>query len=103
MGAVAIRTHNAKEPEGLRGERGIVEATEFYRQNRVAMDAGAVAAWPERFNPDELSAVQHAMDLRLQDEAAFWAEYQNEPLPADEGDSSMLTADAVALAASLTR
>ena len=37
-------------------------------------------AWPERFNHDELSAIQHAMNLKLQDERAFWAEYQNEPL-----------------------
>lgn len=36
--------------------------------------------WPERFNHDELSAIQHAMNLKLQDEAAFFAEYQNEPL-----------------------
>ena len=37
-------------------------------------------AWPERFNHDELSAIQHAMNLKLQDERAFYAEYQNEPL-----------------------
>ena len=49
--------------------------------NREAMDAGAVVAWPERYNHDELSAIQHAMNLKLQDEAAFFAEYQNEPLP----------------------
>ena len=82
--------------ESLRNNRGIVEATEFYRQHRVEMDAGALVAWPERFNGDELSAIQHAMNLRLQDEAAFWAEYQNEPLPADEGDGEMLAAEAVA-------
>ena len=61
-------------------------ATEFYVANREAMDAGAVVAWPERFNHDELSAIQHAMNLKLQDEAAFFAEYQNEPLPEDSGD-----------------
>ncbi len=65
-------------------------------QHREAMDAGAVVAWPERHNEDELSAVQHAMNLKLQDEAAFWAEYQNEPLPEDEGDADMLSADDVA-------
>ena len=67
--------------EGLRNDRGIGEATEFYREHQAAMDAGAVVAWPERHNPDELSAIQHAMNLKLQDEAAFFAEYQNEPLP----------------------
>ncbi|HUU90078.1 MAG TPA: terminase gpA endonuclease subunit [Phycisphaerae bacterium] len=72
------------------------EATEFYRKHRGEMDAGAVVAWAERYNEDELSALQHAMNLRLQDEAAFFAEYQNEPLPEDEGDEEQLTADEVA-------
>ena len=72
------------------------EATEFYRKHRKEMDAGAVIAWPQRHNEDELSAIQHAMNLRLQDERAFWAEYQNEPLPQDEGDSDQLTAEAIA-------
>jgi hypothetical protein len=72
------------------------EATEFYRKNRAEMDAGAIIAWPQRHNKDELSAVQHAMNLRLQDERAFWAEYQNEPLPQVEGDCDQLSADAIA-------
>ncbi|MBN2133600.1 MAG: phage terminase large subunit family protein [Sedimentisphaerales bacterium] len=72
------------------------EATEFYRRHRKEMDAGAVIAWPQRHNEDELSAIQHAMNLKLQDEAAFFAEYQNEPLPEDEGDGDQLSADAVA-------
>ena len=38
------------------------------------MDAGAEIAWPERYNHDEASAIQHAMNLRLQDEAAFFAD-----------------------------
>ena len=72
------------------------EATEFYRKHRAEMDAGSEVAWPQRHHPDELSAIQHAMNLRLQDEAAFFAEYQNEPLPEDEGDPDMLTADQIA-------
>ncbi|MBA2224586.1 terminase gpA endonuclease subunit [Thermogemmata fonticola] len=72
------------------------EATEFYRQHRAEMDAGAVVAWPERFNPDELSAIQHAMNLKLQDEAAFFAEYQNEPLPEETVEPDELTADQIA-------
>jgi DNA-binding transcriptional MerR regulator len=67
--------------DGLRADKGIAAATEFYRLNREAMDEGAVVAWTVRFNHDELSAIQHAMNLKLQDEAAFQAEYQNEPLP----------------------
>ena len=82
--------------EALRNERGLAEATEFYRKHRAAMDEDAVIAWPERFNPDELSAVQHAMNLKLQNEAAFFAEYQNEPLPETTADDDLLTADQIA-------
>ncbi len=82
--------------EGLRNEDGGAAATEFYRQHQAAMDAGATIAWSVRFNYDELSAIQHAMNLKLQDEAAFWAEYQNEPLPEVQADENELTADQIA-------
>ncbi len=82
--------------EGLRSDRGIKAATEFYKQHRTAMDEGAVVAWPERFNHDELSALQHAMNLKLQNEAAFFAEYQNEPLPEVQATDDLLTADQIA-------
>jgi len=82
--------------DGLRNDRGIAEATEFYRQHRTAMDEGAVIAWPERFNHDEVSAVQHAMNLKLQDERAFFAEYQNEPLPEVQAQDDLLAADSIA-------
>jgi hypothetical protein len=81
--------------ESLRINGDIREATEFYRLNRAAMDEGSAIAWPERFNPDELSAIQHAMNLRLRDEAAFFAEYQNEPLPVED-ERAELTADQIA-------
>ena len=38
-------------------------ATEFYREHRDAMDAGAVVSWPERYEPDEISGLQNAMNL----------------------------------------
>lgn len=82
--------------ESLRAERGLTDATEYYRTRQEAMDAGAAVAWPERFNHDELSAVQHAMNLKLQDERAFFAEYQNEPLPEETPLVDELTADQVA-------
>jgi len=80
----------------LRNDRSTGEATEFYRANRSAMDAGAVVVWPQWHNPDELSAIQHAMNLRFQDERAFFAEYQNEPLPEERPNQEMLTADEIA-------
>jgi len=82
--------------ESFRADGDGSEATEFYSENREAMDAGAVIAWPERFNHDELSAIQHAENLKLQDERAFFAEYQNDPLPEDLGDASDLTTAQVA-------
>ena len=79
----------------LREKGTFIKATEFYRQHREEMDEGAVVAWKARFNHDEISAVQHAMDLKLTDEAAFWAEYQNEPLAEDLGTEEQLTLDGV--------
>jgi len=83
--------------ESLRIHGDMREATAFYEANRSALDEGAEVAWPQRYNHDEASAVQHAMNLKLQDEAAFFAEYQNEPLP-EKGieDGDLLTADQVA-------
>ncbi|MBU6387968.1 MAG: phage terminase large subunit family protein [Planctomycetes bacterium] len=82
--------------ESMREGNGGEAATVFYRNNRDAMDEGCVIAWPERFNHDEESAIQHAMNLKLQDEAAFFAEYQNEPLPEVEASDNELTADQIA-------
>lgn len=69
--------------DGLRSELGMKPATEFYLANQAALDEGAVASWKARFNPDEASAVQHAMNLKLNSEEAFFAEYQNEPMAFD--------------------
>jgi phage terminase large subunit GpA-like protein len=83
--------------EGLRTDRGTADATEFYRANQADMDVGAFVAWPQRHNPDELSAIQHAMNLKFdQGEAAFWAEYQNEPLPEATEGEDMLSAEVIA-------
>ncbi len=83
--------------ESLRKHGDLRGATAFYRANQDALDEDAEVAWPERFNHDEASAIQHAMNLKLQDEAAFFAEYQNEPLP-DKGveDDGLLSADQIA-------
>lgn len=72
--------------EGLRTGAGPTEANAWYLSNRVAMDEGSRVAWEARKNPDELSAIQHAMNLRMdQGDAAFFAEYQNDPLPENVG------------------
>jgi hypothetical protein len=82
--------------DSLRAHGDLSEATAFYVAHREEMDEGAEVAWEARFNHDEASALQHAMNLKLQDEAAFWAEYQNEPLPENVGEDEQLTVDEIA-------
>jgi len=76
------------------GDRGRA-ATEFYRQHQQEMDAGSCVAWPERFNPDELSAIQHAMNLRARSEVAFFAEYQNQPLATASDEAALMSAEEI--------
>ena len=82
--------------ESLRTDGNFQAATDFYIAHREAMDAGAEVSWEARFNHDEVSALQHAMNLKLQDEASFQSEYQNDPLPEDTYDDEMLTIDEIA-------
>ena len=82
--------------DALRAYGTIADATAFYQKNQATMDAGAKVSWAERFNPDEISAIQHAMNLHLQDPQAFAAEYQNDPLPDDEGHDDHLSVEDVA-------
>ena len=75
----------------------ITLATEFYRKHQAKMDAGAAVSWPERYNrASEISALQHAMNLKLNDEVAFSAEYQNEPIDTDAGQEVQLSPAGIA-------
>jgi hypothetical protein len=67
-----------------RDEPDIGPANEYYTLNRDTLDEGAEASWQERKLPEELSAIQHAMNLYARDKAAFFAEYQNSPLDLSE-------------------
>lgn len=66
--------------ETQRADEPIDRATEFYRDNREAMDLGGLASWEARFNPGEISAIQFGMGLRITNPSAFASEYQNCPL-----------------------
>lgn len=61
------------------GEDLLPRATKYYRQNRVAMDLGAIVPWAQRREPHELSALQNAYNLKFSKPATFDAEYQNDP------------------------
>jgi hypothetical protein len=67
----------------------------FYRKNRRAMDAGAVVAWKERYKPGELSAIQHAMNLRFANPEAFAAECQNEPMAPKPKEMLVMSAEKI--------
>jgi hypothetical protein len=71
-----------------RGNAG-EEATAFYRANRDAMDAGAAVAWPERFNHDELSAIQHGQPPR---QVPAHEGFTSSPRPSRSGTSAALFA-----------
>lgn len=67
-------------------------ATEFYRQHRKEMDEGAEVQWEARKLEWELSALQHAYDLKahLGDEA-FASEMQGEPDEEPGAEAAKLT------------
>ena len=72
------------------------ECNAFYKKHKKAMDDGADVSWPARYNPDELSAIQSAWNIRIdRGDTAFFAEYQNEPLPEDRRDEDALKPDDV--------
>ncbi len=87
--------YDAIRKEGMEKEEGLAKATAFYVANRAEMDAGAVASWEQRFNEDEASAIQHAMNLKLTDEESFWAEYMNEPRKRESEKTKEVTADVI--------
>ena len=76
--------------ESQRTGHGIAEATDFYRRHRAAMDEGALATWAERYEPDEISAVQYAMDRLYTNRETFYSEYQNQPLDEAASDEIRL-------------
>jgi hypothetical protein len=77
---------------GQRSGAGVQTANGFYAANQPAMDEGAVVAWPARKQTDELTAIQHAYNLRIdRGEAAFAAEFQNEPV-VEQKHAEQLTA-----------
>lgn len=78
--------------EDLKSGGNGAPATEFYRDHREEMDAGATVTWPAQHGPDTLSALQHHYNLKLRDPTAYAAEHDNDPLDT-HGDLDTLTAE----------
>jgi len=68
-----------RDTDLARGHVLLPSATKFYKQNRAAMDRGAIVPWEARHEPQELSALQSAYNLKLSNPLTFDAEYQNDP------------------------
>ncbi|MBP5638311.1 MAG: phage terminase large subunit family protein, partial [Victivallales bacterium] len=80
---------------GHREERGNAPANAFYLAHRAELDEGAEAGWEARYNPDEISAIQHGMNLYISNPEAFAAEYQNRPLEEELGDKESIRPEQV--------
>ena len=81
----------------IRRTKGKEAATAFYAAHRDVMDRGASVGWPDRFDKKagEISAIQHAVNLRLRTgPEGFATEYQNEPALVQTSDN-VLTVDQV--------
>lgn len=77
--------------ESMRVHRDARLSNAFYLEHREAMDAGASVSWEGRKGENDLSAIQSAMNLFLDDPEAFMAEYQNQPRRAgDDAGASLL-------------
>lgn len=77
-----LQAHTEKRPP--------TEANAFYRANRKAMDEGAVVYWPDRKKPSDISAIQTALNIWIDDPITFASEYQNSPIDPHVNDSSAL-------------
>ena len=89
---------------GQRSGEGVGEANQFYAEHRDEMDAGGRVAWEARKQDDELSAIQHAYNLRIdRGDIAFAAEFQNDPMPEESRAESLKAADIVQRAINVPR
>lgn len=79
-------------------QRAWRDATEFYNRNREKMDEGGVVTWKHCYGEGELSALQHAYNIYIDDgPEVFASECQNEPKrDGDENSDERLRSDEVA-------
>lgn len=77
-------------------ERGEQAARAFYRDHYAELTEGAIASWPDDYDPAYYDdAIHYNMTLWAEDERSFWAERQNSP-QRPSGLSTVLTAGEIA-------
>lgn len=77
----------------LENELGMQPANDFYIEHQERMDLDCQSSWPERFEEDEVSAIQHAMNILFLRPDAFWSEYQNDPKGEAEDEAQLCDKD----------
>ncbi|MEM8738076.1 MAG: terminase gpA endonuclease subunit [Planctomycetota bacterium] len=88
-GEVYQRCMSADEPD-------VTPANDHYLENRAALDLGAAATWEHRKLEEEVSSVQHAMNIYFAvGPEAFYAEYQNDPALARPAGTTQTTAESI--------
>jgi hypothetical protein len=75
----------------IRNGVSLDDANEFWKENQETLEEGLKAGWEDRHFETEISAIQHAINLRARSETAFLSEYQNQP--EDDTASGFLTID----------
>jgi hypothetical protein len=79
---------------GLRDKGHTRDATDFLKKHKSVMEKGFVVSWAHRYDKrSEISAQQHAMNLRLQLGPMFLPEYQNIGRRLVEAADTMITAE----------
>lgn len=88
-GEVYQKCMSADEPD-------VTPANKHYLNNRATLDHGAAATWEHRKLAEEISAIQHAMNIYFSvGPEAFYAEYQNDPALARPAGTTQTTAESV--------
>jgi hypothetical protein len=86
------RNYNPEDPHDR--ARAVESSNDFYRDNREAMDFGAIATWDECFSHGEESAIQHAYNILIDDgEDVFASECQNQPMRMSQGSGFLSAGD----------
>jgi hypothetical protein len=82
---------------GLKAEDRGKAGNNFYEANQAALEVGAEVAWHACKGETDISALQYAMNLKLDlGDEAFFSEYQNAPLKPEVQESDTLSVEFIA-------
>lgn len=87
-----LRKYGDVRREGIRrGDKGRA-GNAYWRKHAKTLRKGMTAYWPARKNPNDVDAIQHGINIWLEDRRRFYCEFQNDPGAADAKDDRQLSA-----------